>query len=64
MVHPAGFVLAVGAGGAGAVSPDLAAPAAVPNYWNRGGRRARIGVGHRDLAGAAAAGAVSGGQTS
>src|ERR1035437_4753710 len=50
MVHPAGVVLAVGAGGPGAVTLDLAAPAAVPNCRNRGGRRARIGVGRRDPA--------------
>ena len=58
VVHPAGFVLAAGAGGAGALSAGVAVAAAVPDGGNRGGRRARPGLGDRDAARARHAGPV------
>jgi hypothetical protein len=51
LVHPICFVLASGASGSGSLPRRLGASIAIPDCWNRRGRRSFFDLGHRNAAG-------------
>jgi hypothetical protein len=51
LVHLICFVLASGSSGSGSLPDRLVASIAIPDCWNRRGRRSFVDLGHRNAAG-------------